>query len=186
MDGIRIRRIIEALLVSSEEPLSIEQIQQVTEGVSPSEIKDEIEQLKQEYIESQRSFKINEVAGGYLMATKEEYAPFLRKLYKSKHVERLSRPALETLAIVAYKQPVTRLDIESIRGVNVDGVLKSLLEKGLIKMKGRKEVVGRPYVYGTGKVFLKYFGLNSIEDLPDIEEFKQTADEAFRKREEAN
>ncbi|HDM37663.1 MAG TPA: SMC-Scp complex subunit ScpB, partial [Candidatus Omnitrophica bacterium] len=85
---------------------------------------------------------------------------------------------------IAYKQPVTRLDIESIRGVNVDGLLKGLLEKGLIQIKGRKDVVGRPYLYGTSNLFLKYFGLNSLDDLPDIEEFKKTADEVFKKRQD--
>ncbi len=184
MDNDKIKNIIEALLISAEEALTIEQIQQVLENVTPAIIKEQIDRLKKDYLDANRSFKINEVAGGYQIATREEFAPYLRKLYNVKHVERLSRPSLETLAIVAYKQPVTRLDIESIRGVNVDGVLRSLSEKNLIKIKGRKEVVGRPYIYGTSRLFLEYFGLNSLEDLPDVEKFKQTADEVFKKRED--
>ena len=184
MDNDKIKNIIEALLISAEEALTIEQIQQVLESVTPAIIKEQIDRLKKDYLDTNRSFKINEIAGGYQIATREEFAPYLRKLYNVKHVERLSRPSLETLAIIAYKQPVTRLDIESIRGVNVDGVLRSLSEKNLIKIKGRKEVVGRPYIYGTSRLFLEYFGLNSLEDLPDIEKFKQTADEIFKRRED--
>lgn len=174
-----VKKIIEAILISTEEPLSLEQIQQVLEGVELEVIREQIEQLKQDYIETDRSFEINEVAGGYQIGTKTQFAQYLRKLYKSKHLERLSRPALETLAIIAYKQPVTRLDIESIRGVNVDGLIKNLLDKNLVKIKGRKEVVGRPFIYGTSRLFLKYFGLKSLEELPTIEEFKESADEAL-------
>jgi len=184
MEDNEIKRVIEAILISAEEIITINRIQQVLGDVEPKRIKEQIEVLKREYSQNNRSFRINEVAGGYQIATKEEFAPYLKKLYKVERVERLSRPSLETLAIIAYKQPVTKLDIESIRGVNVDGLLKGLLEKGLIQIKGRKDVVGRPYLYGTSNLFLKYFGLNSLDDLPDIEEFKKTADEVFKKRQD--
>jgi segregation and condensation protein B len=105
------------------------------------------------------------------MITQPDLAPFLKKLYKGRPVERLSKPALETLAIVAYKQPVTRLEIESIRDVNVDGVVKNLLDKDLIRICGRKKAPGRPYVFGTTRQFLEYFGLKSLEELPKIENF---------------
>lgn len=165
------------MLISTDEPLSLEQMKQVLDNIETSLIKEEIEQLKQDYVKTDRSFEINEVAGGYQIVTKSQYTPYLKKLYKSQHVERLTKPALETLAIIAYRQPVTRLDIESIRGVNVDGVMKSLSNKSLIKIKGRKEVIGRPFIYGTSNLFLRYFGLNSLEELPNIEEFKKTANE---------
>lgn len=165
------------MLISTDEPLSLEQMKQVLDNIETSLIKEEIEQLKQDYVKTDRSFEINEVAGGYQIVTKSHYTPYLKKLYKSQYVERLTKPALETLAIIAYKQPVTRLDIESIRGVNVDGVMKSLSNKSLIKIKGRKEVIGRPFIYGTSNLFLRYFGLNSLEELPNIEEFKKAANE---------
>lgn len=177
MEKEEIGKIIEAMLISTEEPISVEQMQQALSEVKPLLIKEAIEDLKRHYMETDRSFEINEVAGGYQIGTKAEYARYLRKLYKTKHVERLSKPALETLAIIAYKQPATKLDIESIRGVNVDGVIRSLLDKGLIRIKGRKEVIGRPFIYGTSSLFLKYFGLNSLEELPKMEDFKETADE---------
>jgi len=185
MEDDKIKRVIEAILISAEEAITIDRIQQVLGDVEPKRIREQIEVLKREYSQDNRSFRINEVAGGYQITTREEFAPYLKKLYKVERVERLSRPSLETLAIIAYKQPVTRLDIESIRGVNVDGLLKGLLEKGFIQIKGRKDIVGRPYLYETSNLFLKYFGLNSLDDLPDIEEFKKTADEVFKRRQDS-
>jgi len=185
MEDDKIKRVIEAILISTEEAITIDRIQQVLGDVEPKRIREQIEVLKREYSQDNRSFRIDKVAGGYQITTREEFAPYLKKLYKVERVERLSRPSLETLAIIAYKQPVTRLDIESIRGVNVDGLLKGLLEKGLIQIKGRKDIVGRPYLYGTSNLFLKYFGLNSLDDLPDIEEFKKTADEVFKRRQDS-
>jgi segregation and condensation protein B len=105
------------------------------------------------------------------MLSNPAYASYLRNFYKTKHKEKLSKPALESMAIIAYKQPVTRSDIELIRGVNSDGVVTNLLEKELIKVVGRKDIPGRPYVYGTTKQFLEYFGLKSLDDLPVLEEF---------------
>ncbi len=172
-----VRQVVEALLFVSESPVSIEQMNLVLEDVDASEIRNAIEALRTEYEASKRSLVIQEVAGGYQMTTHPLYAPWLRKFLKKTHGERLSGPSLETLAIIAYKQPVTRQEIEFIRGVNVEGVLKALLEKGLIRIQGRKEIIGRPLLYGTAREFLEYFGLNSLEELPPIEEFVRQGEE---------
>lgn len=168
-----IKRVIEALLFVSESPLSMQHIGSVLEEVDPAAIRLSIEELKAEYELSKRSLVIQEVAGGYQMTSSPLYAPWLRKFLKKAHGEKLSGPSLETLAIIAYKQPATRQEIEFIRGVNVEGVLKALLEKGLIRIQGRKDIIGRPLLYGTSREFLEYFGLNSLEELPPIEEFVQ-------------
>lgn len=177
MEKSELKTVIEAMLISTEEPLAVEQMRLVFDNVDVALIKETINDLKREYEKTQRSFEINEVAGGYQIGTKIKFAKYLRKLFSNKHTERLSKPSLETLAIIAYKQPVTRLDVEEIRGVNVDGVVRSLLEKGLIKIKGRKEVIGRPFLYSTSNLFLKYFGLKTLDDLPPIGQFKEVADE---------
>lgn len=176
-----IKGVIEALLFIADKPLVIGSIQEVLEGVDAQTIKAAAGELRDEYASRHCGLSINEVAGGYQMSTSPECAQYVKKYYRARHKEKLSGPALETLAIIAYKQPVTRLDIESIRGVNVDGVVASLLEKGLARIAGRKEVIGRPFVYGTTRQFLEYFGLKSLQDLPKIEEFaalKLPTDEA--------
>ena len=112
------------------------------------------------------------------MVTSLETAGVLKEYFKQRDTQRLSMPALETLAIITYKQPVTRLDIESLRGVNVDGVIKSLLEKNMIRITGKKDIPGKPFVYGTTRQFLEYFGLNSLDDLPKVEEFTKVSAQA--------
>ena len=166
-----IKGVIEALLFTSEKPVALEQIRDVLTGVDVHDIRAMIHALQQEYQERKSGIAIVEIAGGYQMLTNSDYASYIKKFYHSTHKEKLSKPALETLAIVAYKQPVSRMDIELIRGVNSDGVVVHLLSKGLIKIIGRKDVPGRPYIYGTTKEFLEYFGLKSIEDLPKLEDF---------------
>jgi segregation and condensation protein B len=161
---------MEALLFASEKPLTIEQARKVLD-LEASKIREIFEELQSEYEKSNRGIRIIEVAGGFQMTTAVGFAPFLKKLYKERRVERLSKPGLETLAIIAYKQPVTKLEIESLRNVNVDGVMKSLLDKYLIRIAGRKKAAGRPYVFGTTRQFLEYFGLKSLEELPKMEEF---------------
>jgi segregation and condensation protein B len=116
--------------------------------------------------------RIQEVAGGFQMVTPAEMAVFLKKFYKERRLERLSKPALETLAIIAYKQPLTKQEVEVLRQVNVDGLLQGLLDKGLVRVVGRKKTPGRPKVYGTTREFLEYFGLKSLEELPKIENFQ--------------
>ncbi len=170
--GIKhLKGIIEAILFVSEKPVTINQIKEVIEGVDVAAIRQYIENLQAEYLERKSGMSVIEIAGGYQMATNAEYAMYLRKFYHTRHKERLSKPALETLAIVAYKQPVSRQDIEVIRGVNCDGVVNHLVNKALIKISGRKDVPGRPFIYGTTKEFLEYFGLRSLSDLPKLEDF---------------
>jgi len=174
MSEDNVKSVIEALLFASEKPLTIEQARNVLD-LDSSRIRGVLEELKSEYEKSNRGIRIIEVAGGFQMITAAGFAPFLKKLYKERRSERLSKPALETLAIIAYKQPVTKVEIESLRNVNVDGVIKSLLDKYLIRIAGRKKTPGRPYVFGTTRQFLEYFGLKSLEELPKMEEFSSLA-----------
>lgn len=171
------KSVFEALLFASEKPLTIEQIKNAVGNLSPNEVRLILEELQQEYEQANRGMRITEVAGGFQMITAPGFAVFLKKLFKERHVERLSKPALETLAIIAYKQPLTRLEIESLRNVNIDGVMKSLHDKVLIRIVGRKKAPGRPFVYGTTKHFLEYFGLKSLEELPKIQDFPALAQE---------
>lgn len=167
-----IKGVIESLLFVNERPVSLEQIKRVLETVTPTEIKKAIAALQESYLERNSGITIEEIAGGYQMLSNPKYVTYVRKFYKTKHKEKLSKPALETLAIIAYKQPVTRGDVELIRGVNSDGVVSSLLNKELIKMTGRKDIPGRPFLYGTTKQFLEYFGLKSLDTLPNLEELE--------------
>ena len=173
MEQGQVKRIIEALLFVAEKPLTIAQIKEVLEEEDSQVIKGQIEKLRNDYKDTGRSFNITEVAGGYRITTDPEYAPWLKKLYRRSRAERLSRPSLETLAIVAYRQPVTRQEVEDIRGVNVEGVLKTLLDRALVRYCGRKPVAGRPFLYGTTRQFLEFFGLQSLDDLPKLEDFEQ-------------
>lgn len=171
MSEDNIKAVIEALLFSSERPLTLEQIKGALDNFGVDEIRKCVEELSSEYEKNNRGMRIIEIAGGFQMITPPAFVSFLRKLYKQHRVERLSAAALETLAIIAYKQPLTRLQIESIRNVNVDGMIKGFLDKGLIRISGRKKAPGRPKVYGTTRQFLEHFGLKSLEELPKIEEF---------------
>jgi len=167
---------IEALLLASEKALTLEQIGLALDNTDSNEVAKLIEEIKSEYVTQNRGIRIAEIAGGFQMITAAQFAPFLKKLFKDRHTERLSRPALETLAIIAYKQPLTRNEIELLRNVNVDGVMKSLLDKNLIRISGRKKSPGRPCVYGTTRQFMEHFGLKSLQDLPKIEEFSALAE----------
>ena len=170
MEAHELQQIIEALLFASEQPLTVARLREVVTDGEDLAIRQAIEALRQSYRETHRAFTIEEVAGGFQMATDPRFAPWIRTLYKEARTERLSAAGLETLAIIAYRQPLTRAEIEHIRGVNVDGVMQTLLEKGVIKILGRKEAPGRPLIYGTTKEFLQYFGLNSLADLPSLDE----------------
>jgi len=167
---------IEALLLASEKPLALEQIRLALDSADSNEVRKLIDEMRAEYEAQERGIRIAEIAGGFQMITAAQYAPFLKKLFKDRHTERLSKPALETLAIIAYKQPLTRNEIELLRNVNVDGVMKSLLDKNLIRISGWKKSPGRPCVYGTTRQFMEHFGLKSLEDLPRIEEFSALAE----------
>lgn len=167
-----IKAVVEALLFSSEKPLMVDQIRKVLDNLAADQIKEKILELKEEYERTNRGMRIFEVAGGYQMITSPVFATFLRKLYKGpQSADKLSKPALETLAIIAYKQPLSKLEIESLRKVNVDGVITTLMDKNLIRITGRKKAPGRPKVYGTSREFLEYFGLKSLEELPKIDNF---------------
>jgi len=174
MDKNQAKNIIEAMLFVSDKPLFVNEIKGVLEEFEGRDIKDLISCLAKEYEESSRAFRIKEIAGGFQIVTDPMLAPWLKKLYKTSGSDRLRGPSLETLAIIAYKQPVSKPEIEVIRGVNVDGVLKTLIEKNLVRIVGRKETVGRPILYGTSSEFLQYFGLSSLDELPKLEEFNIT------------
>ena len=169
-----IKGAIEAIIFISEKPIPASDIQNILEGLDVETIQQIVNELKNEYEQRKGGIKLVEIAGGYQMVSSPHCVNYVKKFYKIKHSEKLSMPSLETLSIIAYKQPITKMEIESIRGVNVDGVLKNLLEKELIRIVGRKEVIGRPFVYGTTRSFLEYFGLNSLQELPAIEEFVST------------
>jgi segregation and condensation protein B len=174
MEKAQIKNIIEAMLFVSDKPLFLSEIKSVLEGPDANEIKEVIAELAGEFETEGRALRVKEIAGGYQIATDPVFAPWLKKLYKTAGSDRLSGPSLETLAIIAYKQSATKPEIEAIRGVNVDGVLKTLIEKNLVKIMGRRETVGRPIIYGTTQEFLQYFGLNSLQELPKLEEFHFT------------
>ncbi len=169
MSEDNVRAVIEALLFTSDRPLALDEIKNVLDTLGADQIRAVLEDLKSEYEKDNRGVRILEVAGGFQMITAPNFAPFLKKFYKERRVERLSKPALETLAIIAYKQPVTKFEAESIRNVNIDGVIKSLLDKDLIRINGRRKAPGRPYLFGTTRQFLEYFGLKSLDELPKIE-----------------
>jgi len=157
---MELKRVVEALLFASKEPLKIRKIAEIIgDGVAASDIRRAIRELQDEYEQTGRSFGIVEV-----------FSEYVRKLYKIERSENLSVAALETLAIIAYRQPITRAEIEHIRGVNVEGVLRTLLSKRFIKVVGHKQVPGRPLLYGTSEEFLKHFGLRSLADLPKLDD----------------
>jgi segregation and condensation protein B len=140
--------------------------------VREAEVAAALEQLKIENIEQQRAFQLNEKAEGWQLASDPKYAQWVRQLFPAPKPARLSAPALETLAIIAYRQPITRADVEAVRGVNIDGVLQTLMERGLVKIAGRAEIPGRPLLYETTQFFLDHFGLRNLDELPNVEELR--------------
>ena len=175
------KRILEALLFASSKPLAAHEIRKIVSGVSPREIESLAQELREEYDREGHSFELIEIAGGWQIVTRKTYATWLARLELQKKVKQASRSALETLAILAYKQPVTRAEIEELRGVDISGVLSTLLERGFVKIAGKKEVAGRPFLYGTTEKFLEHFGLKSLADLPQIGEIKSMVERAVRK-----
>lgn len=163
-----IKQILEALLFSSSEALSLTKMKEVINVAYPirtSEIKKMITELSQEYRDQKRAFKIDEIAGGYLLRTLPHMRPFLEKLLSDRRGEKLSQAATEVLAVIAYRGPITRREIEKIRGVDCSGTVYALVERGLIEAVGRKEAPGRPMQYGTTKLFLQHFGLKDETEL---------------------
>ena len=169
-----LKRIIEALLFVSETPLNLAQLCQVLEDNQRDALKQAIAELEEEYKQSERAMEIVQVAGGWVFRTRKEMAFWLRKL-KKQQVTRLSKAALETLSVVAYKQPVLKAEIERIRGVEVGGILRTLMEKNLVRVAGRQDLPGRPLIYCTTRRFLEVFDLMDLKDLPTLEELEKLA-----------
>lgn len=165
--------ILEALLFVAHEPLSLDRFVALIGDVKKAEIEQALGRMRHALEQEGRGLHLIEVAGGYRLATKTEYAPWIRRLEKTKAAPKLSRSALESLAIIAYKQPIVRAEIEEIRGVETSGVLRTLLERKLVRIVGRKDVPGRPIMYGTTKFFLEHFGLRDLSELPPLKEFKE-------------
>ena len=165
------KRIIENLLFITDRPLKPSRIAEVVEAVNAKQALALIQELANEYEQTGRAIRILEIGGGFQMVTKPEYGRWVRRLYNEKMTTRLSNAALETLAIVAYKQPVTRAEMEVIRGVDVAAPLEKLLERGLVRVLGKRDTIGHPMVYGTTDEFLRLFGLNKISELPDLQVF---------------
>lgn len=167
-----IKPIVESLIFAAEEPLTLRKLTDIIEGVDSAQIQEAITQLKNDYDVQGRSFQIEEIAGGYQLFTRPEYYEWIAKLRKKSGETKLSQAALETLAIIAYKQPILRANLEAIRGVQSGQIIRLLMEKDLVKVVGRDESLGHPLLYGTTKKFLEYFGLKDIKDLPKIEELE--------------
>ena len=165
------KRIIEALLFASSDPLPFAKIREIVDSfqpLKPRQLRDLINDLQQEYLSQQRAFRLEEIAEGFLLRTCEEYSPFIELACRNKRTEKLSQASAEVLAIVAYRQPITRPQIESIRGVDCSGILQNLLERQLIEPAGRLEAPGRPTLYATTKDFLTHFGLRSADELVQV------------------
>lgn len=163
---------VEAVLFASDEPLTAARLSNIV-GTSARQIRQYIDNLNDKYKENNNAFRIAQIAGGYQMLTLSSYNIWLKKLLRERSDSKLSPAALETLAIISYKQPIIRADIEAIRGVAAGEMLRGLMYKGLVKIVGRAQVLGRPLLYGTTRKFLEVFGLNTLKDLPKIEELKR-------------
>ncbi len=169
---LSVESVVEAVLFASDEPLTAERLANIAES-RVKQIRQHVKSLNEKYQANKNAFRIEQVAGGYQMMTLSPYKHWLKKLLRARSDSKLSPAALETLAIIAYKQPVIRADIEAIRGVAVGEIIRGLMYKGLVKIVGRAEVLGRPMLYGTTKKFLEIFGLNTLKDLPKVEELKK-------------
>ena len=184
---MKLSQVVEALLFSAQKPLTARELAQAIKGAgaqdelapnefaktSEAEVAAALEQLKLEYIEQERAFQLVEKAEGWQLASDPEYARWVRQLFPAAKPARLSPPALETLAIIAYRQPITRADVEAVRGVAIESVLQTLMERGLVKIAGRAEIPGRPLLYETTQFFLEHFGLRNLDELPNAEELKR-------------
>jgi segregation and condensation protein B len=180
-------RVVEALLFSAQKPLSAREVSTAIKSAgdaddlqpnefartSEAEVAAALESLKIDYIQQGRAFQLLEKAEGWQLASDPAYAHYVRQLFPAAKPARLSPPALETLAIIAYRQPITRADVEAVRGVAVDGVLQNLMERGLVKIGGRAEVPGRPLLYETTQFFLEHFGLRNLDELPNADELRR-------------
>ena len=175
MQKSEIKKIIEALLFAARDPLTQAQVNNVFDPDTPNLIKI-VDQLNKQYSKNENAFIINKVAGGFQIVSKKKYEHFISKLFKKSSRLKLSLAAMDTLAIIAYKQPINRYEVEAIRGVDSSGVLKTLLNHELIKIKGRDFGPGRPLLYKTTTKFLEYFGLDRISDMPKLKEISELID----------
>jgi segregation and condensation protein B len=173
IDARELKAILEAILFVSPEPVPVARLMSIVGTVSKAEVVQALEILRHDLEQLGRGIQLVQVAGGYRLVTKQEYGPWLKRMEKAKAVQKLSRSALESLAIIAYKQPLVRAEIEEIRGVETSGVLRTLCERKLVRIVGRKDVPGRPIMYGTTKFFLEHFGLQDLSQLPPLREFKE-------------
>ncbi len=163
-------QIVEAVLFASDAPLSVEEIARADESLNEDRVEEAIQDLRAQYEESERAFQVVELGEGYQILTRPEFAPYLERFDTVPRPSRLSGPALETLAIIAYRQPIGRIEIEYIRGVSSAGVIHTLQDRALVEVVGRGEGIGRPLLYGTTQRFLEHFGFKALEDLPRPEE----------------
>ena len=168
----QLKPIVEALLFAAGEPISIGRLREAIDGAMTADIKAALLELQTQYHEEGRGFCLEEIAGGYQLLSSPRFAAYLEKFHSRQSRAKLSAAALETLAIVAYKQPIGRADIEAIRGVQAGPMLRMLMDRGMVKIVGREEVIGRPFLYGTTKKFLERFGLRSLKDLPQAEQLQ--------------
>ncbi len=173
IDAQELKAILEAVLFVSPEPVPVARLMSIVGTVSKAEVVHALGILTHDLDQHGRGIQLVQVAGGYRLATKQEYGPWLKRMDKAKAAQKLSRSALESLAIIAYKQPLVRAEIEEIRGVETSGVLRTLCERKLVRIVGRKDVPGRPIMYGTTKFFLEHFGLQDLSQLPPLREFKE-------------
>ncbi|HMV98536.1 MAG TPA: SMC-Scp complex subunit ScpB [Acidobacteriota bacterium] len=167
-----LKSVIEALIFVSDEPITLKQLVELIDEASPADIEVALQHLESDYRERRSGLELREIAGGWRLSSRPEFHEYLRRYAKSKPSSRLSLAALETLAVIAYKQPVTIPEILEIRGVSSSSAIKTLLDRKLIIPKGRKECVGRPMMYGTSKDFLLQFGLKDLTGLPNIEDLE--------------
>ncbi|MBW8016625.1 MAG: SMC-Scp complex subunit ScpB [Planctomycetes bacterium] len=170
---VTVESVVEAILFASDEPITVNRLVSIVETGSVKQMRQCVKNLNEKYQQNNLVFRIERIAGGYQMMTLDAYNHWLRKMIRVRADNKLTQAALETLAIIAYKQPIMRADVEGIRGVSSGEMIRSLMYKGLVRITGRAEVLGRPMLYGTTKKFLNVFGLNSPKDLPKLDELKK-------------
>jgi segregation and condensation protein B len=189
LPGWELSQVLEAILFASQKPVSVKELQSILKGaaetekenpyvtkfakIKPDHIRAAIEVLEQHTADPKRAYEVRESAAGWQLVTKPEYSPWLRQLFPENRAARLSAPAMETLAIIAYRQPITRADLEAVRGVAVDGVMQTLMDRGLVKIAGRADIPGRPLLYETTQNFMEHFGLKNLDDLPNANELRK-------------
>jgi len=179
-----LKQIVEALLFASDSPVGLSTLVEVLDGPGPEETVALLRELERELRESERGVVLVEIAGGYQLLSRKECSPWIERMLRSRRKVRLSRAGLETLAIIAYKQPITKVEVDSIRGVDSGGALHTLLERNLALIRGRSKAVGRPLLYATSPEFLSYMGINDLTDLPELKELGTVMEDRERAQEE--